>query len=238
MFKASHDFYLDLCLNCDGIVAELGVGNGRIALDVAAAGKNMIGVDVSNRMLTLLRSKAKKLNIYDKIKLIKSDIRNFKLKEKAKLITIPFRTIGHLLTLDDRIKCLECVYENLTSDGMLVFDHYNFDESWARKHDRVPIFMINKKISEKEQLFIWDTYEYHFEQKYMNFYVTTERANLYGKVNYRNHVSMNFSWLQPNDIYEMLEKTRFVIKEFYGEFNGDKFCQQISKNQIIMAVKK
>ena len=42
----------------DGIVADLGCGTGELTLRLAAAGYDMIGVDLSPEMLSVLREKA------------------------------------------------------------------------------------------------------------------------------------------------------------------------------------
>jgi ubiquinone/menaquinone biosynthesis C-methylase UbiE len=45
-------FYVDLALQADGPLVELGVGNGRVAIPVAqATGRPVIGIDSSPAML-------------------------------------------------------------------------------------------------------------------------------------------------------------------------------------------
>ena len=44
--RANKAFYLDAYAAADGPVVELGVGDGRIAVDAAAGGRPIIGVDL------------------------------------------------------------------------------------------------------------------------------------------------------------------------------------------------
>ena len=58
--RRSHDlaFYLDLAKKVDGVVLELGVGTGRVALSLARAGHTILGADSSEPMLAELAEPA------------------------------------------------------------------------------------------------------------------------------------------------------------------------------------
>ncbi len=51
-------FYVEACRETPGLVVELGVGDGRIAVEVTKAGKPSIGVDSSTEMLHRCRARA------------------------------------------------------------------------------------------------------------------------------------------------------------------------------------
>src|SRR6478672_4584728 len=52
-------FYVEEALDAGGPIVELGVGTGRIAIPIAAAGVQVIGVDASAGMLAVCAEEAK-----------------------------------------------------------------------------------------------------------------------------------------------------------------------------------
>ncbi len=125
------DFYVGELLASDSPVAELGVGNGRILISVAKAGKHIIGVDHSAEMLALCRRNADEGGVAERIELLQADFRDFVLREPAALVTIPYEAIGHLLTIEDKRACLENVYRQLRPGGRLIMDQRNYDPDLA-----------------------------------------------------------------------------------------------------------
>src|SRR3954470_22564204 len=71
--QPSLSFYVNLATSEPGEVVELGVGTGRIALEIARRGKSLLGVDVAARMLAECRRKAKALGALDRLRLIQAD---------------------------------------------------------------------------------------------------------------------------------------------------------------------
>ena len=140
-FIPTHDFYVEVSRKAEGLVVELGVGTGRIAIDVAKNGKSVVGVDISSEMLKRCRAELLLAGVSDRISLLQADVRDFELQEKANLIIFPFRSMGHLLSSDDKRLALQHIYGQLLPGGHFLFDHYVFDEQWARAHHGVPRLM-------------------------------------------------------------------------------------------------
>jgi ubiquinone/menaquinone biosynthesis C-methylase UbiE len=58
-------FYCRLASDADGDLVELAVGNGRVAIPVAkAAGRKVIGLDTSPKMLARARERAQRYEIW------------------------------------------------------------------------------------------------------------------------------------------------------------------------------
>jgi len=224
-------FYLNISSDKNTIV-ELGIGNGRIALELAKQGKKIIGIDVSETMIKNCEEAASALGVADNIRVIKSDIRDFSLDEPADWIIIPFRTIGHLLSLDDKRQGLTNIYNQLTPGGTLIFDHYIFNKDWARSHDGISRLMCKKNdLPSKRTYYVWDTYLYQFEQQLMDCTITIEETNDNGLVLERSHNNLSFSWIYPNQVKDLLIDTGFEIVEVFGSFNKDPLVET-SKEQI------
>ena len=159
------EFYLDMARKESGTIVELGVGTGRIALQLACEGKKVIGLDISQRMLMICQNKALELGVMDRIHLVQSDIRQFDLASPANLIYLPFRTFGHLLTRDDRLNMLYSVSRNLCDGGRFIFDHYAFNESWARSNDRKSRLMCTISSGDGGTMYIYDSVDLLAPQK-------------------------------------------------------------------------
>ncbi len=120
-------FYLEQAAAASGPVLELGCGTGRILLPCARAGARITGLDRSAPMLAVARGKleGEAPEVRDRVHLVEGDMRSFDLGERFALVTIPFRGIQHLLTVEDHLACLTCVARHLATGGLLVFDVFN-----------------------------------------------------------------------------------------------------------------
>ncbi|MCZ6571593.1 MAG: class I SAM-dependent methyltransferase [Planctomycetota bacterium] len=147
-------FYGGMYVETEGPVVELGVGNGRILIEAARQGKHVIGVDCSTGMLELCRSRAAQAGVADKLTLIQADFRDFELAEPAALISIPFHSIGHLVTLDDKRAALTHIHSQLRPGGRLVFDHFVYDPKLAAQH-RSPVFRSEFKAPSGRDALLW-----------------------------------------------------------------------------------
>src|ERR1041384_3845649 len=150
-------FYTDIGSEANGPILYLGVGNGRIALELAKRGRKVIGVDISAEMLRNCARKAQASGVAEHVQLIQADIRKFALDGRVNLAIFPFRAFGHLLTNESKLEGLKNIYQQLAPGGRLIFDHYVFDEAWARDHNGISRLMA-KTPSEQAgyQVFVWD----------------------------------------------------------------------------------
>jgi ubiquinone/menaquinone biosynthesis C-methylase UbiE len=121
-YKDDIDFYKKEAHKAKGKVLEIACGTGRIYLELLKNGIDAYGIDISQNMLKILEKKAKDLGLKPKIK--KADMRNFKLNQKFSLISIPFTSFLHNLTIEDQIKTLKNVRKHLESNGKLILDFF------------------------------------------------------------------------------------------------------------------
>ena len=91
-----------------GPVVELGVGTGRIAVPIAAAGIPVIGVDPSAGMLAVARERAE-LGRRRPLDLRHGDLRDPPVEGAFPLVLIPFRSLLHMETDADRRAALRAV---------------------------------------------------------------------------------------------------------------------------------
>jgi len=122
-------YYEALAARHKGAVLEYGVGNGRLAVPMAAKGCTVVGVDWSKTMLDDLRArlspekptKAQKA-LASRIELVEGDMREVKLRKKFPLVLCTFNTFLHLYTRPDVEAFLARVREHLAPGGRFVFD--------------------------------------------------------------------------------------------------------------------
>jgi SAM-dependent methyltransferase len=131
-------FYVDLSREVSGPVLEMACGSGRVLIPCARAGTRMVGVDLSEGMLSACRAKlvAEPPAVRARVELQHGDMRSFDLGRTFELITIPFRGFQHLLAVDDQRAALQRLKAHLTDGGRLVLDVFNpslpflGDERW------------------------------------------------------------------------------------------------------------
>jgi SAM-dependent methyltransferase len=115
-------FYVKRATSVRGPVVELGVGTGRVAIPIARAGQDVIGVDTSDAMLTEGARRAASNNVADKIQFVEGDMRTFVADPPVELVIIPFRGFLHLLTVEDQLAALESIRRSLVPGGLLVMN--------------------------------------------------------------------------------------------------------------------
>ena len=104
-------FYLAEAERFGGPVLELGVGTGRIAVPVAAAGFEVVGVDLSAGMLEVARETAALAGV--ELDLRHGDMRDPPVEGEFPLVTAPFRSLLHMETDADRRAVLRAVQRHL-----------------------------------------------------------------------------------------------------------------------------
>jgi SAM-dependent methyltransferase len=114
------DFYVEEAVASGGPVVELAVGTGRIAVPIAKAGIRVIGVDASEGMLSVAREYAATEGVALDLRL--GDMRQPPVEERVPLVLIPFRSLLHMTSDDERLRALRAAHDLLLPGGRLVFD--------------------------------------------------------------------------------------------------------------------
>jgi SAM-dependent methyltransferase len=104
----------------DGPVLELGVGTGRLALPLAAAGLRVHGIDASQEMLDRLDAKRGSSDIEATL----GDFSSFEVPGRFALAVLVFNTIFALPDQDAQVRCFECVAAHLQPGGCFVVEAF------------------------------------------------------------------------------------------------------------------
>ena len=92
-------------------------GTGSVSKYLSDLGYNVIGLDLSDEMLTVASSKQIKNAMF-----IKGDMTNFELLHKVDCCVCSLDSINHLKDIVEVKKCFDCVYNSLNDGGVFVFD--------------------------------------------------------------------------------------------------------------------
>ena len=191
-------FYVGEAIHSGGPMLELGVGTGRIAVPVAAAGIAVVGVDTSAGMLEVARERAELAGV--EIDLRQGDMRDPPVEGAFSLVAIPFRSLLHMETDGDRRMALRAVARCLAPTGRLVFDVFtpgpdDIADTHGRWLEREPG--------------IWERADWNEETRTLILRVRGEF----------DESEMSLAWLTVPEWKELLREEGFVVDAVYGWFD-------------------
>jgi ubiquinone/menaquinone biosynthesis C-methylase UbiE len=101
-------FCVEEATRSGGPVLELGCGTGRILVPVARAGIEIVGLDNSESMLDVCRKRLddEEQAVRSLVTLRQGDMRRLRLDRSSPLITMPFRSLQHMLSASEQLSCL------------------------------------------------------------------------------------------------------------------------------------
>lgn len=235
--RENRAFYVRQLVASDGPVVELGVGNGRICIEVAKQGKDIIGVDSSEKILEMCTARAAKAGVSERLTLVHGDFRDFVLGEPADLITIPFHSIGHLLTDDDKRKALSNIHRQLRPGGRFIFDHFVFDPNYGPGSGVAYLRAEFRDPESGRDRLLWEATTRDPEHQMLRIVVWTDDIDADGNVVHRRYRRINLSWMTPEQSFNLLEEAGFEIGAAYGSFNETPM-DETSTHQIWVAIRR
>jgi SAM-dependent methyltransferase len=192
------DFYVDEAVRSGGPVLELGVGTGRIAVPIAQAGLRVVGVDSSAGMLSVALEHAKRAGV--ELELRFGDLRDPPVDEQFALVVIPFRTLLHMRTDDDRRAALGAARARLREGGRFVFDVFTPGaDDIAATHGR----WIEREPG------IFERADWDEESQTLVLRVSGNGAE----------AELELAWLPIERWQELLAEAGFVVEGLYGWFD-------------------
>ncbi len=130
------DFYLECAGDYGGPVLELGCGTGRITWPLAEAGYDVVGLDISEPMVKLAKSKQNAIGHHgDRVRIVTGDMTSFRLEERFALAIVPARSFQHIVDPALQRAALNCIRRHLVPEAHLVLDLFdpNFEWLFAEK---------------------------------------------------------------------------------------------------------
>ncbi len=219
----THDvpFYVQQSLASGGPVLELGCGTGRVSLAIAEAGFDVVGVDISPRMLAAARAKADEQGLAARCRFVHGDMRTVNLKRRFPLVIMPFRSFQSMLTVDDQRQALANAKAHLKHGGMLALDVFAPDIPMLAVDDSATFHVRDVPQRKTGHTFVvwgqnrWD----HLAQ--------TNAARLFieeldqdATVMRRLHREFTVRYTFRYEMQYLLEACGFTVEVVYGGFDG------------------
>jgi SAM-dependent methyltransferase len=216
------DFYLAEASGAVNVL-ELGVGTGRVAWKLAAAGHNVTGLDISLAMLKAASEKRCNFarEISDRLYLHQGDMADFSLPIQYDLAIVPFRSFNQLIEPDAAANCLRCVHRHLRPGAKAILHLMPFQESFLTVLGEPPpdgpvdlLFPDNSILTWR---FCRRTVDFfnqllHLELEYT--YRSADRS-----VQDRSRESWTMRWFGWSEFRYLATLSGFVIEAGYSDFH-------------------
>ena len=249
--RANLPFYVDAYLAAQGPVVELGVGDGRIAVRAATRGCRVIGVDTSTAMLDLCRARATRARVTDCVDLRQADFRDFTLTEPADLIALPYHSIGHLTTLDDKRRALHQVFAQLRPGGRFIFDDFLMTPALITHMRQVQLRAMypsssspptpspgaSTSRSPEQDTLLWVTSLVNESSQTLTVVTWEDLLHPDGRLDTRRYRRLSLSWLLPTQARQLLDDAGFEVEACFGDFQRTPFAETTAVEQVWIARK-
>ena len=214
-------FYVDLAEGSGGPVLELGCGTGRVAIPIAKAGVEIVGLDSSQAMLDVAESKADHL---EKMELVKADMRDFDLGRHFSLVVVPFRGFLSLLTVEDQRNTLLNLKRHLAPGGRLAFNVFVPDHDMlVQEGDLAYHFRDVTDPETGETLVIRHQSSYDNYNQIIDARVIVERLDGRGAVAEKLYRDFQLRYSYRWELHHLLETCGFEVVDLFGDFDGSPF---------------
>jgi SAM-dependent methyltransferase len=211
-------FYLDCAREFGGPVLELGCGTGRVLTELAKAGHEVMGLDLSSVMLAVAQEKiAAEEKIAKRATLCQGDMSKFDLGEKFSLVLIPARAFHHLIDPKAQRAALNCVHRHLDRGGHLVIDLFD---------PRLDLLTADGASSPREvRQDGGDTITRHVVSRELDFVgqvlrerLRIERIDSEGRVVASEETGWALRWMMRQEVVYLLELCGFEVFAEYSDF--------------------
>lgn len=197
-------------------VLDLACGKGRHSIQLNKAGFEVVGADLSVNSIAQAKTYEK-----DTLNFVVHDMREPLKDEKFDAIFNLFTSFGYFGDKKDNLKVLSACYEMLNENGLLVIDFMNS-------------LKVAKTLVKKEKKIIEDI---HFDISRSADTDYIYKSITFGHVGKQHCYTERVQALQQKDFENLLKKTKFTVKGFYGDYDLTTFDPEKSNRLIIVATK-
>ncbi|MGE5699320.1 MAG: class I SAM-dependent methyltransferase [Deltaproteobacteria bacterium] len=195
-------------------VEDLGCGRGRHAIPLARKGYRVTGVDISEVMLRMARTKAGREGV--RIEWVNEDMRTFCRRGAFDLALSLFTSFGYFSDAENQ-KVLENISRSLKDGGKLLLDLRNAGKGLSRMED------MDKTIS--------------VPSGRLKMSVRFDKRNLRAKAEHtltrpdgiRISSAFDVRVYSMEELWEMIRKAGMQVIDFYGSLSGAPFTDESSR---------
>ena len=136
-YTADLDVWRSLAEDAGGAVLDLGCGTGRVALDLAAQGFDVMGVDNDPELVDALSGRARDRGLH--VDAVAADVRSFEVGSLFALAISPMQVVQLLGGRDGRARMLASVRGHLDVGGVFAAALANPFEDWSDEESLPPL---------------------------------------------------------------------------------------------------
>ena len=136
-YTADLELWRDLAGAADGPVLDLGCGTGRVALDLAARGADVTGLDSDPELVEELRRRARDRGLH--VEGIAGDARSFEAGRAFALVISPMQVVQLLGGAEGRAAMLAAVRRHLQPGGLFAAALANPFDGWSETESLPPL---------------------------------------------------------------------------------------------------
>lgn len=213
-------FYVDEAKRSMGSVLELGCGTGRITIPMAQAGIDVVGLDISGKMLQVARQKARAVRPIDgDITWVRGDMCKFSLNQKFDLVVIPYRGFLSILNMDQQRRCLENIRYHLLPAGRLIFDIFVPDLDTLSDHTTGLVHSWDvTDPATGSRLVVWDQSRFDNHSQVIDVRMIMEELNSSGQVMDKLYRDFQIRYIHRYEAQYLLELSGFHVLDVFGDF--------------------
>ena len=224
-------FFLKYANKIGSPILDLAAGTGRITFALANDGHEVVALDYSPSMLEVANQKLKNCSseIAKNVTIIEGDIRNFNLDRMFNLIIIP-NSFGHVLTTDEQLSTLRCVYNHLTDRGVFILDTY----PGIMQHEHVefkenPVHLSNGTTVERDGNINSDLQRQIMDVN-LQYIVRDAQQNIIENI----EVVSSTALLSNREVDLLIQLSGFIVEEELGGFDGQAYSSESSRRILIL----
>ena len=231
-YEVDIPFYVAEARRAGSPVLELACGTGRVAIRVAQAGVEVVGIDSSPAMLERFRARLSRLPpvVQECITLIEADMSDFDLgAERFNLIYCPFRAFLHLLTVEDQLAALQTVRHHLKPGGCFALNFFHpsltiIADSIATLGSPVRRTREFTNPDTGHKLIMHLTSQHDVVEQIIREYRICDEIDAHGRVVERSYKPLTLRWIYRYEFEHLLARCGFEVEALYGTFDRQSFA--------------
>jgi ubiquinone/menaquinone biosynthesis C-methylase UbiE len=223
-------FWRRVATSAPGRVLELGCGTGRITIPLAKSGVDIVGVDRSQPMLDLARTRTSRT--LRTISFVRSDIRQLPFRNRSfSMVLAPYGVLQSLTRESDLTQTLESVARLIPRGATLGIDLVPDVPNWREYDNKV---QLRGRTSEGAQLTLVESVQQDRRRKVTTF--QQEYIERRGGRETRHRFALTFRTLTVEQMSNRLERAGFRVEAVLGDYRGQPWDER-SDVWIILAKK-
>jgi cyclopropane fatty-acyl-phospholipid synthase-like methyltransferase len=216
-FSEDLDFYRNFAEMYSGPLLELACGSGRLLLPLAREGYTLVGVDTSQKMLSLAREHLQQAGLSSRVTLVQQDMCTMQLPQSFSLAFVALGSFAHLTSRKAQQQALAAVRKHVTTGGTFIVDISNADSrymedlsgqllhqgTWQQHDGSLLTHMVSPASSQTSHLLeLTHFYDQHTQ----------------GGPIQRTLITTQLYLFERSEMELLLEQAGFVIKDVHGDY--------------------